>query len=174
MTILSNLYLLDAGVIFSTWTKGIQNGTFLTTPGVLQEVRNKPSQLRAEILLVLEKLQEETPESDSLKAVHLAAQKTGDDSVLSEVDVEILALAHTKKSQNLNPILVSSDMAILNTAQFMGISILDPTGKFRHEIIWSYKCPACNHTTNSMTKDLECPVCGTRMKRIVSKKRNSR
>ena len=124
--------------------------------------------------MTLERLREEAPETVSIRAVQSAAQATGDSRVLSEADVDLLALAHTKKSQGFSTTLVSSDLAVLNTAKQMGISIIDPSGRFRHEIIWSFKCPACNHKSKSTTKDLECPVCGTQMRRIISSKKKTR
>jgi len=171
---LSEIYILDTGALFSTWTKGVSTGEFLTVSGVLQEIRNKPSKLRSDILMILEQLKEEFPASASIKAVKSAAQATGDYNVLSEVDVDLLALAYTKKSQGLPITLVSSDLAVLNTARRMGIAIIDPSGRFQHEIVWSFKCPACNHKSKSATKDLECPVCGTQMRRIVSRKKKTR
>ncbi len=174
MTRLSQLYILDAGVIFSTWTKGVSTGSFLTVSGVLQEIKNKPSKLRADILMVLEQLRDEIPETASFKIVQSAAHDTGDDMVLSDVDIELLALAHTKKSQGLPVTLVSSDFAILNTAHHLGIPTIDPSGRFQHKIIWSFKCPACNHKSKSTKKDSECPICGTKMRRVVSSKKKTR
>ena len=174
MARLTQLYVLDAGVLFSTWTKGVKDGEFLTVSGVLQEIRNKPSKTRTDMLIILEQLEEDTPDASSVKAVKMAAQETGDDRVLSDVDINLIALAHTKKSQGIQAKLVSLDMAVLNTAKHLGISTLDPSGRFKHEIIWSFKCPACNHKSNSASRDLECPICGTQMRRVVSSRKQNR
>ena len=170
---MSQTYVLDAGVLFSSWTSKIPDGLFVTTSSVLEEVRNRPSKLRAEVLTLLDRLQEDYPDLESIKAVHDAASKTGDKSVLSEVDIEIIALAHSKISLGIAATLVSTDLAVLNTARHLKISILDPSGKFKHEIIWSLKCPACNHKSRSKAKELECPVCGTLMRRVVQRRRKT-
>jgi len=115
----------------------------------------------------------ETPESSALDIVREAAKETGDDKVLSHVDLELLALAQSKMSQGQSTTLVSTDLAVLNTARHMGLSILDPSHRFQHEIIWSLKCPACNYNTKAKAKTLECPVCGTAMRRVVSKKKKT-
>ena len=171
---MSHTYVLDAGVLLSNWTSKITEGIFVTTSSVLDEVRNRPSKTRAEVLTLLDRLLEDVPSSESLGSVREAADKTGDRSTLSDTDVEIVALAHSMKSSGESVTLVSTDMAVLNTARHLGIEILDPSGKFKHEIIWSLKCPACNHRSKSKEKELECPVCGTLMKRVVSRKRKSR
>ena len=171
---MSHTYVLDAGVLFSNWTSKIPQGIFLTTSNVLNEVRNRTSRVRVEVLNLVDRLHEDYPSSESLEAVRKAAEKTGDKSVLSNADLEIIALAHSKKSIGDTVTLVSTDLAVLNTARHLGIEILDPSGKFKHEIIWSLKCPACNHQSKSKAKELECPVCGTTMKRVVSSKRKTR
>ncbi|MFW9844584.1 MAG: NOB1 family endonuclease [Candidatus Thorarchaeota archaeon] len=171
---MSHTYVLDAGVLFYNWTAKIPEGLFVTTSSALEEVKNRPSKVRIEFLSLIDRLQEDFPTDDSIKAVRHAATKTGDRSVLSEVDVEIVALAHTKHSLGTKTTLVSTDLAVLNTARHLGLTILDPSGTFKHEIVWRLKCPACNHKSDSKAKYLECPVCGTTMRRVVQKKRKSR
>ncbi|MHA1862718.1 MAG: hypothetical protein ACTSWA_03035 [Candidatus Thorarchaeota archaeon] len=171
---MSQIYVLDAGVLFSNWTIKVSEGLFTTTSSVLEEIKNRPSKVRAEVLTLLDRLQEDFATPESIKAVRHASAKTGDKSVLSEVDIEIVALAHTKHSLGMKTTLVSTDLAVLNTARHMGITILDPSGRFKHEIIWSLKCPACYHKSSSKAKDLECPVCGTIMRRVVHRKHKSR
>lgn len=170
---MSQTYVLDAGALFSNWTAQIPEGLFVTTTRILEEIRNRPSKARADILTLLDRLQEDFPTADSLKEVKLAAAKTGDVSVLSEVDIEIIALAHSKKSLSTKTTLVSTDLAVLNTARHLGIHVIDPNRKFKHEIVWALKCPACKHKSRYRTTNLECPVCGTVMRRFVHKKHKS-
>ncbi len=171
---MSHTYVLDAGVLFSNWTSKISDSVFITTSRVLEEVQNRPSKVRAEFLTLLDRLLEDYPSSESVDIARKAAKQTGDWSVLSDADIELVALAHSKKFLGEPVTLVSTDLAVLNTARHLGIEILDPSGKFKHEIIWSLRCPACNHLSKSKAKELECPVCGTMMKRVVSRKQKSR
>ncbi|TFG97354.1 NOB1 family endonuclease [Candidatus Thorarchaeota archaeon] len=171
---MSQIYVLDAGVLFSNWTVQIPEGMFVTTSNVMEEVRNRPSKVRAEMLTLLDRLKEDFPTPESLKEVRLAADKTGDKSVLSDVDIEIIALALSKKSLGTKTTLVSTDLAVLNTARHLGLTVLDPSRRFKHEIVWALKCPACKHKSRFRTTNLECPVCGTVMRRYVHKKRKSR
>ena len=131
---MSIIYVLDAGVLFSRWTSKIPEGLFVTTSRVLEEVRNRPSKVRAEMLTLLDRLNEDFPTPESIKAVRLAAAKTGDRSVLSDVDIGIIALAFSKKSLDLKTTLVSTDLAVLNTARHLGLTVLDPSHRFKHEM----------------------------------------
>ena len=173
MTRVSHVYVLDAGVLFSTWARRIQDGELVTVPNVLEEVKNRPSKERMGIMMLLGRLSDEQPELSSLEAARAAARNTGDDKVLSHTDIELLGLAHSKKVQGLMTTVVSSDLAVLNTARHMGLLTIDPSGKFQHEIIWSLKCPACNHRIKSKAKSLECPICGTQMRRVVSRRKKT-
>ena len=170
---MSHTYVLDAGILFSSWTAKVPDGMFVTTSKVLEEIKNRPSKVRAEFLTLLDRLREDFATPESIKAVRVAASKTGDRSVLSDVDVEIIALAHTKHSSGIKTTLVSTDLAVLNTARHLGLPVLDPSGKFKHEIVWSLRCPACKHKSRFRTTNLECPVCGTVMRRFIHRKRKS-
>ncbi|TFG35012.1 hypothetical protein EU527_00770 [Candidatus Thorarchaeota archaeon] len=174
MSELSQIYVVDTSVLFSTWMNRMKDGNFVTVTGVIEEIKNRPSRLRTEILLHLDKLKEEAPESLSLDIVRTTAKDSGDLKVLSETDIDLISLAHTKMTNGFSTTLVSSDLAVLNTARHVGISTLDPSGKFQHEIIWLLKCPACNRKSKSTVKTLDCPVCGTQMRRIVSSKKKIR
>ncbi|RDE13471.1 MAG: hypothetical protein C4K48_08165 [Candidatus Thorarchaeota archaeon] len=163
-------YVVDAGALFSTWTKRVGEGVFSTTTDVVDEIRNRPSKFRADLLEVLDRLREEAPPTDSINAARRAATETGDDSILSETDIELIALAHSKRQDGSSIVLVSTDLAVLNTARHMGIETVDPSGKFKDDIKWVSICPACGHRSVASKAGLECPVCGTPMRRRVFKK----
>jgi len=167
---MSHVYVIDSGVLFSTWVRKVPDGEFITTIRVMDEIHNKPSKFRVDVLELLDRLRQETPPIDSIKVVTKAAAETGDKPVLSETDIELIALAQAKKATGTSTTLVSTDMAILNTARYLGIDSIDPSGRFRDDIRWVLICPACNHKSKVSTEDLECPVCGTQMRRKVSRK----
>jgi rRNA maturation endonuclease Nob1 len=167
---MSHVYVIDSGVLFSTWIKQKPDAAFTTTLGVIDELRNKPSKLRVELLELLDRLKKETPPSDSMKAVIKAAGETGDKTVLSETDIELIALALSKKKDGTRTTLVSTDMAVLNTARHLGIDIIDPSDRFKDDIEWILVCPACGHKTKRHEEGIECPICGTQMRRKVLRK----
>ena len=63
---MSTAYVLDAGVLISTWTDKKMESTFFTTPSVMEEVRNRMSRFRAETRFLLDKMKERTPVEDDL------------------------------------------------------------------------------------------------------------
>jgi len=168
---MTQLYVIDAGVLISTWTDKKMNANFVTTPNIIEEVRNRMSRFRAETLLLLEKMDERTPSIDEIKRVESVATTTGDHSVLSTNDIELIALASTIINEGLQVTLVSTDFAILNTASQLDIPIVDPFNKFKQKITWGMRCPACHYKSKKPTRDTECPVCGTRMNRTPLRKR---
>jgi rRNA maturation endonuclease Nob1 len=162
---MTQLYVLDAGVLISTWTDKKIDSAFITTPSIVEEVRNRMSRFRAETLFLLEKMHERTPSIDEVKRVESVATSTGDRSVLSTNDIELIALASTIISEGSDATLVSTDFAVLNTASRLDIPIVDPNQKFKQRITWGMRCPACYYKSKTPTRDSECPVCGTAMRR---------
>ncbi|MHA2351964.1 MAG: NOB1 family endonuclease [Candidatus Thorarchaeota archaeon] len=168
---MSTLYVLDAGVLISTWTDKKKDASFITTPGVIEEVRNRMSRFRAEALFLLDKMQERTPSEDEVRRVESIATSTGDRSVLSTNDIELIALASTIISEGFDAILVSTDFAVLNTASQLDIPFVDPNQQFKQKITWGMRCPACHYKSKMPTRETECPVCGTIMRRTPLKRR---
>ncbi len=162
---MSRVYVLDAGVLFTTWTTKMDNAVLLTTSSIMAEVRNKPSQLRAETLLTLDRLRVVNPESAYLERVSRTATQSGDSSVLSAADIELISLALMLRDEGDDVTLVSSDFSVLNTSSHLGIKYIDPSGKFGKKITWLLRCPACHYRSETPTRDSECPVCGTTMRR---------
>ena len=168
---MSQVYVVDAGVLFSTWPMRVEDTTLTTTSNIIAEVRNKPSQLRAEILLLLDRMRVVNPKETHIQRTDNAASLSGDRSVLSNADIELVALALMLQDEGEKVTLVSTDFAVLNTASHLKIEILDPSGKFGREITWLMRCPACHYKSKTPTRDTECPVCGTAMRRTPLKGR---
>ncbi|MFX1604749.1 MAG: hypothetical protein ACFFDD_02470 [Promethearchaeota archaeon] len=168
---MSRVYVVDAGVLFSTWTMKVPYAHLITTNNIMVEVRNKPSKLRTEILLVLDRMQIIDPDVEYIQQTEKSATLSGDKANLSDNDLELVALALMLKAEGENVILVSMDFAVLNTASHLNISFLDPSGRFEHEITWVMSCPACQYRSKTPSRDTDCPICGTTMKRTSLRKR---
>ncbi|TXT57687.1 MAG: hypothetical protein BAJATHORv1_10390 [Candidatus Thorarchaeota archaeon] len=162
---MGKLYVLDTGALLSTWTQTMPENRFLSTQSVIDELENRPSRNRAETLISLDRLQLITPESRFIAEVRNKSEQMGDSTVLSETDIELLAIALAKHRKNFDVVLVSTDFAVLNTSTSLGISILDPKMRMRERIKWVYRCKACGRVEERAPKNLECPVCGTMMDR---------
>ena len=63
---MSQVYVVDAGVLFSTWAMSVKDAQLTTTTNILSEIRNRPSQERAEILMLLGRMTSMDPADDYL------------------------------------------------------------------------------------------------------------
>ena len=167
---MTRLFLVDAGILLTNWTQKNLDYQYATTSTIVDEVKNRPSIQRIESLISLNRLTIENASVDCVYEARHAATETGDISALSSVDLDLLALAIQKHKSQLEITVVSTDMAVLNTARSIGIKILNPHGKMTHEIRWNMECPACGYTSSN-TNEVECIVCGTRMKRRPASRR---
>lgn len=89
--------VLDAGPILKNTpplsTLLAQCEEIITTPSVLAEIRDPDARLRVETLY-LPFLKQRSPTPQSFNVISEFARKTGDRSVLSRTDIEVLALAY--------------------------------------------------------------------------------
>jgi rRNA maturation endonuclease Nob1 len=164
------VYLLDTGALLSNWVQKNPNVKLYTAASIIDEIKNRPSIQRVESLISIERLIIESPKEHCISAAKDAAKKTGDLSVLSSQDIDLIGLAYRYSRNGADVVVVSTDLALLNTSRAIGVRILDPRGKMTHEIRWIMKCPACKHKSTN-TKEIECTVCGTKMKRHPASRR---
>ena len=166
-----HLYILDTGALLSQWTSKNPDFTFITTQSIVDEIQNRPSKSRVQNLLSTDRLRIESPEADAIETTEQKAHEIGDHNELSPADLEIISLALTQKQLGHDVCVVSSDLAVLNTAAALNLSTLDPKGRMKEKITWVLKCPGCGNKEPEGTFTLECPVCGTRMKRKPKRKK---
>ncbi|MHA1940032.1 MAG: hypothetical protein ACW97O_17660, partial [Candidatus Thorarchaeota archaeon] len=149
------LYILDTGALLSQWTLKNPNLIFMTTQSVVDEIQNRPSKNRVQNLLSTDRLRIESSDADAIEMTEQKAREVGDYSVLSPEDLEVVSLALRQKRIGNEVFVVSSDLALLNTAAALGISTLDPKGRMRDKITWVLKCPGCGNEEQEGTSDLE-------------------
>ncbi|KAJ5735729.1 uncharacterized protein N7483_000854 [Penicillium malachiteum] len=89
--------VLDAGPILKNTpplsTLLLQGEELITTPSVISEIRDPDARLRVETMY-LPFLKQRSPTPNSFNIISEFARKTGDRSVLSRTDIEVLALAY--------------------------------------------------------------------------------
>ncbi len=149
-------YVLDTSVLY--YGKDLPQGRELVIPpGVVKELTKEGMGERLELLLAT-RVRVSSPSRRSLEKVRAAAEKTGDSRRLSDVDMELLALAH-----ELDYELLTDDYSIQNVARAMGLDVrgLDQRG-IREIYEWDSKCRGCGKILPSEVK--ECPVCGSQTK----------
>ena len=75
---MSKLYVLDTGALLSNWAHQHMEDSMTTTQSVVDEVKNRPSQIRTELLLLLDKMVIESASQEYLTKTEEAAKKTVD------------------------------------------------------------------------------------------------
>ena len=163
--------MVDAGALLTNWHQKYPDAILLTASSIIDEIKNKPSIQRVDYLISIGILSTEDPQQYCIDKVQEAAIETGDISVLSSPDIDLLAIAYSMSHSGEDVVVVSTDFAVLNVARNLGLKIIDPKGKITHHTKWIMKCPACGNLSED-GKSVECEICGTRMKRrSASKKR---
>jgi len=111
------------------------------------------------------------PTPASVRIVQETSSEVGDVGVLSNADVEILALALDLKKDGLSPAIVSDDYAIQNVSETLGIEHASlATFGIARKFDWIYYCPACFRRYAIEEAGQTCRVCGTPLKRKVVRK----
>jgi UPF0271 protein len=128
-------------------------GELITVPAVERELKD----LRSKSQLDISGARIEGPSAESLKKAKKAAQETGDITVLSEADFEVLA-----KAVECEAILATDDYAIQNVAFHLGLKV-NPVAQplIRRKMRRVQKCVGCGETFEGDS----CPDCGTPARR---------
>jgi len=148
--------VLDTSVLY--YGKDLPPGRELViSPGVAKELAREGMEERLELLLAT-RIRVCSPSRRSVEKVRQAAEKIGDLRRLSDVDVEILALAH-----ELDYELLTDDYSVQNVARVMGIASRGFDQRGIQEVFeWESKCRGCGKILPPDVK--ECPVCGSQTK----------
>lgn len=144
-------YVIDSSAIIEGFVLP-GDAEIYTTPGVEEEVRDKA--LDFHMIKVVQ------PSRYNTKLVVKAAKETGDFPSLSNVDIELLALA-----LQMNATIVSDDYSIQNVAAHLGLEFegihQEPIKEMRR---WIWRCTSCGRYFNRHYD--ECPICGGELKRV--------
>jgi UPF0271 protein len=128
-------------------------GDLITVPAVELELKD----LRSKSHLDISGASIEGPSAESLRKAKKAAQETGDITVLSEADLEVLA-----KALEYEAILATDDYAIQNVAFYLGLKVM-PVAQpvIRRKMRRVQKCVGCGENFEGKI----CPDCGTSARR---------
>jgi UPF0271 protein len=139
----------------------------LTVPKVEEEIsRSSIVNTRFRAAIENGKLKVKVPHPDFLKAAKVSASSLGDSYLLSEADMQLLALALELKAKGFAPQIVTDDYSIQNVASQMEIRFLAlATFGIKRLLEWIRYCPACHREYSADCASKECLVCGTQLKR---------
>ena len=138
----------------------------VTTPKVVEEVKDPESRLFLEGLISAGKVKVLVPSRESVEAVKEAARKTGELGELSEADIEVLALAY-----ELRGTLFTDDYNLQNIARTLGIPFKTLKRGIKRVIRWNYVCIGCGKKFSEMPPGGVCPDCGSPVRLLPKRKR---
>ena len=106
------------------------------------------------------------PNPDSLAKVTESSKSVGDVLYLSEVDLQVLALALQLKNSDYDVMIVTDDYSIQNVANRIAVRFVSLVNfGIRYQFQWILYCPACHRKYPSDHQLKKCQVCGTELKR---------
>lgn len=112
------------------------------------------------------KLKLRAPKAEFLDRVKESSRDVGDVLFLSDVDMQVLALALELKSAENEPLIVTDDYSIQNVADQLKLEFAPlMTFGIRFRLHWIRYCPACRRKYPPDYKHKRCENCGTELKR---------
>ncbi|NJE25061.1 hypothetical protein E3E22_00135 [Thermococcus sp. MV5] len=141
----------------------------ITTPKVIEEVKDPESRLLLESLISAGKVRVMVPSKDSIEKIKEKAIETGELGELSDADIEILALAYELKGE-----LFTDDYNLQNIATLLGLKFRTLKKGIRKVIKWRYVCVGCGKKFETQPSDDVCPDCGSKVRLLPKKKRKRR
>jgi len=112
------------------------------------------------------KLRLKTAREHFMRRVRESSKTVGDVLFLSDVDLQVLALALELSNTGRNPLIVTDDYSIQNVANQIGVEFTSlMTFGIRFRLHWIMYCPACGRKYPPDYKLKLCEVCGTELKR---------
>jgi UPF0271 protein len=147
-----------------------------TVPLVEQELReNSMSSVRFKTAVENGKLKNKVPTEAFLDKVKASATLVGDKFLLSETDIQVLALALELKNSDYLPVIITDDYSMQNVANQMDIEFAPlTTFGIRLRLQWIRYCPACHRKYPADFGAKICAVCGTKLKRKPQRKSSLR
>ncbi|RLI19883.1 nucleic acid-binding protein [Candidatus Bathyarchaeota archaeon] len=161
------IFILDTSAFIAGFDPFTIKEKVYCPPLVKEELSpNSTFYLRFQTAIENGKLEVKQPETRFTEAVIQSSKKTGDFRYLSEVDIQVLALALQLKEANKNSIIVTDDYSIQNVANKLGIEFASlATFGIKYRFKWILYCPACRRKYPPDSKLRKCEICGTELKR---------
>jgi endoribonuclease Nob1 len=150
------VYVLDTSAFFLSLSF---HGSMMTVSKVVDELKDLRGKARLDVL-ISQGLLIRDPGRDALTAVNAASSISGDLTVLSSTDVDLIALAHEVHGE-----LCTDDFALQNTARILGIPISPLLQRKSEAKKWKLRCAGCGKYYDEMPRDSTCQICGSPIKR---------
>jgi UPF0271 protein len=139
----------------------------VTVPKVHDEIKNiSMAWVRFNAAIENGKVKIKMPKEEYLNKIKTSSNKIGDAHLLSETDIQLLALALELKTKGEQPEIVTDDYSIQNVAKQNNIEFYAlATFGIQRLLEWMRYCPACYKEYPINSSFSVCQVCGTELKR---------
>ncbi|MHA1785404.1 MAG: NOB1 family endonuclease [Candidatus Helarchaeota archaeon] len=165
--------ILDTSALLGGFKPHLVTQEQYITSGVINEIKSMEAKNNLNLAFTQGKIQVREPSIKSIDRVDKLVFETGDSFSISKVDRSIIALALDIMEEKNHPIILTDDYSIQNVAEMLGIefdSIME--SGIKKQIRWKIICPACKREYPHSKKNVICDVCGTKLKRVIKKKRS--
>ncbi|MHA1713293.1 MAG: NOB1 family endonuclease [Candidatus Ranarchaeia archaeon] len=157
--------ILDTGAFISGVSQRVQ-GIIVTTPSVIHEVRGTRAKRGLEALKAAGRLEIVEPSKASIKEIVATIKQSGDYFVLSQTDIDVLAIANMYYRSGKKALLITDDYAIQNAAKIIKLSFVGYSQKEIRAIWdWEIYCPYCFRIYPTAHFGEQCPECRVKLKR---------
>lgn len=132
---------------------------FVMPHSAYSELHDDFSKLRADALIADRRLYLVSPSDSFVKVIQKKAKDTGTVNQLSQVDIEVVALAYEEESRGKVCLIITDDYAVQNLASITGLAFqgarIETISDFRS---FYFVCPVCKYQRKTPG---ECKNCGT-------------
>lgn len=166
--------LLDTSAFISGYEMLDTSLEHLTVSEVAQELREGSlTRLRLENAQRSGRLKIFIPEPKYLEEVEAITLQLGEREALSAADKQLLALGLQVREGGGEPVIVSDDYSVQNTADRMSLGFQSlSTRGIQRRFEWTIYCPGCRRVFEEPQRGRVCPICGTQLKRRPGKKQS--
>jgi UPF0271 protein len=170
----SRIFIIDTSAILSGKPINLDNAIMITTSSVSNELKPGGRDYQTLQFLIEKGLSINSPSQDSINKIKTISNETGDIDRLSEVDIDVLALALDINAENdKEAVILTDDYSIQNVAQVLNIKFESISQRgITKRFIWSRQCLGCGKNFKENLKT--CPICGSATKKIVTGRTNIR
>ncbi len=145
---------------------------YVICSSVLEELKARLTQYRFQALEGKQFISYMDASPESLRKALAVASKMGSLKLLSQTDIDVIALAvHLKTSTKNKVIVVTNDFPIQNVCSSLNIAFQSTNSAFKikEEIEWIWICKYCGQTLESNQES--CLNCGGPPKRVAKRKK---
>ena len=120
----TRIIVLDTAAFLARLQLSLYGVELVTTPSVIEEVKDFESRLGLELSLEVSRVSVEEPSAEAIDRARRAASELGVLERLSRTDLEVLALALDKARSGAEVAIATDDYSVQNVATYLGLRFL--------------------------------------------------